>query len=193
MAGWLNVNRISQSFLSKGIVILSLTAFVLANFPSVISLLGNSGWKLPTLFFGSFIFLIGYIIASANVPPELSGQSVATRIVAEMLTLDTWFFFQGRTTMLRSLIVDFSTHSAFDLPAGNMIYAKDALAKADSAPANPSTYKSFSPDIYHADIQLRQFVKPLARYSALSFLAMGIVLMLIPTLTNVLSTLSALF
>jgi hypothetical protein len=71
MAGWLNVNRISQSFLSKGLVILSLTAFLLANFPSVISLLGSSGWKLPTLFFGSLIFLIGYVIASASAPPEL--------------------------------------------------------------------------------------------------------------------------
>jgi hypothetical protein len=189
MAGWLNVNRVSQSFLSKGLIILSLAAFLLANFPSVTSLLGSSGWKLPTLFLGSFIFLIGYVIASASTPPELSGHSDATRIVAEMMTLDTWFFFDGRRQMLRNLITDFKSRSPFDLPIGHMNFARNTLDKVDKHPADPSTYKSFSPDVYNADIQLRQFLKPRARYSALAFLAVGLVLMLVPTAVNVLSAL----
>jgi hypothetical protein len=191
VAGWLKVNQISQAFLSKGLVILSLTAFLLANFPSAISLLGSSGagWKLPTLFIGSLLFLMGYIIASVSAPPELSGHSVATQIVSEMLTLDTWFFFRGRTEMLRNLIKDFSLRSPFDLPKGYIDFAKNALDQADKGLADQTTYNSFSRDIYHADIQLRQFVKPSARYSALTFLAVGMGLMLVPTSINVFSTL----
>jgi hypothetical protein len=188
MAGWLNVNRISQSFLSKGIVILSLTAFVLANVPSVMSLLGNSGWKLPTLFIGSLLFLIGYVIASTTAPPELSGRSVATHVIAEMLTLDTWLFFEGRRLMLTNLVAAFNSHEPFDLPSGFIKFAENALADATKGPADSATFKSYSPNIYHADIQLRQFVNPLARYSALCLLTLGLALMLIPTSINVVLT-----
>jgi hypothetical protein len=185
-AGWLSLNRISQSFLAKGVTILSLTAFVLANFPWVESALGNSGWRIQALFMGSLFFVIGHVLAAAKAPPEFNGRSEATQIVAEMLVLDTKEFFEGRRLMLEQLVKRFKLRPPFDLPNGPLQLAELELKESADSP-NP--FKDHSRGIYHADIQLRQFDKPRVRLSALVLLGFGMALMLVPTVLNVFRTL----
>jgi hypothetical protein len=184
-AGWLSLNKISQSFLAKGVTILSLTAFALANFPRVEALLGSSGWRIKALFIGSLLFVIGHSLAALRAPPEFGGRSEATHVVAEMLVLDTRMFFDGRLQMLRELTAAFGSHPPFDLPQGYLQLAQSAITEASGVPPTGDDFKNYSRNVYHADIQLRQFDGPIARYSALLLLGLGVGLMLVPTLLNV--------
>jgi hypothetical protein len=185
-ASWLYLNKISQSFLAKGITILSLTAFAFSHLPWMNTILGSGSRRIEMLFVGSLIFVVGYFVAALKAPPEFNGRSEATQIVAEMLVLDTYFFFSSRRQMLRHAVDSFSTLTPFDMPIGYLQFANHALAESDKA--TPDNWKNYSRDVYHADIQLRQFQGPRIRLLALVLLGLGTILMLLPTGLNVLST-----
>ena len=125
-------------------------------------------------------------VASA---PEFNGRSEATQIVAEMLVLDTKPFFDGRLNVLQQLVSRFRSDPPPDMPDGYLQNAELALRDASKAASSGNTFKDYSRDIYHADIQLRQFANPYARFSALVFLGCGVILMIVPTGLNVFRTL----
>jgi hypothetical protein len=59
------------------------------------------------------------------------------------------------------------------MPNGYLQNAELALREAVNAPPSTNAFREHSRNIYHADIQLRQFAKPLARFLALGFLGLG--------------------
>jgi hypothetical protein len=75
------------------------------------------------------------------------------------------------------------------MPNGYLQNAELALREAVNAPPSTNAFREHSRNIYHADIQLRQFAKPLARFLALGFLGLGVALMIVPTALNVIGTL----
>jgi hypothetical protein len=186
-ASWLSLNRISQSFLAKGITILSLTAFAFAHLPWMQTILGSGSNRIEMLFFGSLIFVIGYFVAISKAPPEFNGRGEATQIIAEMLVLDTYFFFDARRKMLLQAVGTFEANAPVDMPIGYLQLAKRALS--DSQDASSTDWMNYSRDVYHSDIQLRQFQQPRSRFIAFGLLVLGALLMLLPTVLNVLSTL----
>src|SRR5262249_28181414 len=94
--------------------------------------------------------------------------------------------FDQRVPMLKQLVQRFETNPPAGMPEGYLQNAKQVLQRV----AEPATsFKDHSRDIYHADIQLRQFDKPRARFWALGLLGCGALFLIFPTALNVLFTL----
>jgi hypothetical protein len=187
-ASWLTLNRISHSFLAKGITILSLTAFAFSNIPWLDNALGTSGWRIKLLFVGSLVFVIGHFLAALKAPPEFNGRSEATHIVAEMLVLDTPYFFNGRRNMLKISLEELESNPPVDMPEGYLQLARQALC--DTASNSPEARKEHSRDVYHAAIQLRQFEKPKTRLLAFGLMGLGAIGMFVPTVLNIFTTIA---
>lgn len=188
-AGWLALNRVSQSFLAKGVTLLAVTSFVLANFPWAAAALGGADWRLRTVFVGALVFVIGHAIAALKAPPELNGRSDPIVIAAEMASVHSPDMLRTRRVMLKALLERLQRHPPGDLLPGNLVYAAQALHATRELPADAGRAAELAVDLYHADIQLRQFDRPGARLAAFLLLWLGAGLMLVPTGLNVLATL----
>ncbi len=173
---WLKMNGICHSFLSRGILLLSVMSIVIAKFPIVSGLLGSSAWRLNSMFGGSLLFLLGYVLAKWQQPPEFQGMSRVNDIVNDMTTMTDPNYFNGRQVMLRSLIRRMTANSPFDLPHGYLMLAGNELARANIANAH---------SLYRSDITLRQFDRQWARVGGSILLWLGTVMMTIPTALNV--------
>lgn len=189
-AGWLALNRVSRSFLARGVTLLALTSFVLANWPSVATVLGASDWRYHTIFAGALAFVIGHAVAALRAPPELQGRSDAVAIVAEMGAVHTANLLRERQGMLEALLGRLGRRPPGDLARVYLVHAGQTLDATRQLPADPRHARELALDLYHADIQLRQFDRPGARLAAFLLLWLGAGLMLVPTAFNVLVTLA---
>jgi hypothetical protein len=177
---------LSQSFVSKSITVISLTGFILANVPILQDFMPHTSGRLRILFVGALLFVIGHLVALIKAPPEFQGRAEAIAIVADMLVINSPASYASRYEMFESLVARMMNEPPPDMDEKHIIHAQQTLA------ANPSNVQEIvalqhsAASVYHADIVLRDFDAFHARAFALAFLAAGSVLMLLPTMLNVL-------
>ena len=101
-----------------------------------------------------------------------------------MCRVHTYEFFKSRLKMTKALLGRFEAKNPRQWRRGAIKYATDEAAKAGAA-TKEADRPSVARGLYHADVNLHQFDRPVSRFSAFFFLGLGLVLLLIPTIVSV--------
>jgi len=91
--GWVTLNRVRNSFLAKSLAALPISSCAVANVPEVLVKIGFHVGGFKFVFFGSLIFLLGYIITSWRMPPKFGGGPDIVTVVSNMLKVQDFKFF----------------------------------------------------------------------------------------------------
>jgi len=182
-ASWLLINRITTSFVSRSIFTLSLSIFVLANFPVLLELTGSE-WVFQASLAGAIIFLAGFAYSSLMLPAEFIGVASIEQTVARIWSVRTTRLISSRLTMLENMLRRLEAESIPDLPDEYVIFAR--LATADY---NLEASEDNARQVIHADLNLRQFDAFRARLLSLFLLTIGAFLVLLPILISFMTVL----
>ncbi|MBL8592154.1 MAG: hypothetical protein JNK01_05670 [Devosia sp.] len=183
---WVALGRIRDSFLGKAITAISLAALVLGNVGKALADAGLDPLSAQLTFGGSAIFLVGYLSFSVFVPSEFRKGGDIDEIVGRLQSLSDFMFFKSRRDMAAALFSDIRISSIFGLPDGARLFLRSKLE--ETAAATVRDWEAKAAGLYHADLNLRAYIRPLARiWVAITFGA-GIVLLAAPTLFNVVKT-----
>lgn len=180
-ASWLSINKFSNSFFAKVITLLTLTAFFLGNFPEILKHV-PFGWKINLVFVGSVLFVTGHLLAAVRAPPEFLGRHEVAQIVADMLVVNSTGFCAMRKRMLQTLTSRFKANPPGHLPDGLLQLADSALQQTASAG-----------DIFKGFVLLKQYDNSNTRFAIVIMMTLGLILMMVPTLLNILRSGASLF
>jgi hypothetical protein len=183
--GWVLLSKVCNSFLSRAMAALSLTTFLLTNvvLPAQRLHFAFGFWQIKTVFFGAMLFLIGYLVVTIWTPQEFRGTSDVPEIVDRMLNLSDFGFFKSRLDMTTSLMQRIQGGSRSNWFPAPMLYVGNQIKLAKDKSEND--WKKSARSLYHADLSLRQYDRPVARVIALFLLIPGISLLLFPTVISV--------
>jgi hypothetical protein len=178
---WPKLAKWNASFVPKAITFFSLASFGLAYFGPLLRQYGLSEWKLAAWLIGSVSFLIGYAIVEIRMPSEFSGGALdLEEIVARMRTVDSKEYYESRKDMTIGLIPRME-------PFKNIKDVKAAIDEAADFSAKevkPENWAENAAPLYYADLLLRQYDRPVERLLSVIFMAIGLSLLFLPTLTN---------
>lgn len=175
-ASWVQLARLRNSFLSKALTAFSLATFGLSNFGEPLHRIGVDISPLRWTFVGSILFLIGYIIVSLRVPPEFRETGDVFEIADRMSKIDSLEFFKSRLRMTNSLLDRISRRRHSGQLNAPIEYARQQVLIAKSK--NEKDWEDGAINLYHSDVVLRQYDRPFGRALALSFLFVGICILL---------------
>lgn len=184
-ASWVQLSNIRDSFLSKATTAFSVATFGLANLAAPLGRLGVDLWQLRLLFPGSMLFLIGYLVMAIRIPLEFQGSRTLDEIVDRMSRVHTYTFLKSRLDMTRAMLDRREAKGTPERMRGAVKYAKAEAVKAEAAKEGQGNWESLARGLYHADVNLRQYDRPMARTAALFCLCLGLLLLLIPTIASV--------
>lgn len=181
---WTFLSRVRNPFVHQALTVLSLSAFVLANLPPVLSRLGGVPWTTYAVFAGALLFLAGYLLYSKVAPPEFGPAGEIWDIVPRMMTYADWYFFIDRIELSENLLCRSKANNRFPPPEGAVTLLKDKIAQARKLrPA--ASWKEAAGSLFHADLNLRQYDAPSWRLAIAALLGTGALLMVLPTILNV--------
>lgn len=181
--GWVTLNRVRNSFLAKALTALSISSCVVANVPEFLAKIGFHVGGFKFVFFGSLIFLLGYIVTSWRMPPEFGGGPDIVTVVSNMLKIQDFNFFQSRLDLAKRLVERMEAKRPFDMSKHLLDWAKGQQTSASAVTV--CTYTSSAPTLYRSELTLRQYDRPIWRAFAWVLLIVGVLFMLVPTLSNV--------
>lgn len=179
----MTLSDIRNSFLSKATTAFSFATVVLANSSPLLQGLGIDRWRLTCLFIGSALFLLGYLVVSFRSPPEFRGGSNLEDLVGHMRKVDHQEYFISRRGMTEALLTRVKRSRVFCPPNGPMIYAQDQISK--TANSTEATWRLHAAGLYHVDLALRQYDRPVSRLIAVALMCTGLLLLLVPTIDSV--------
>jgi hypothetical protein len=171
--------------MAKATTAFSIATFGLANLATPLGRLGVDLWQLRLSFPGSMLFLIGYLIVAIRIPLEFQGSRTLDEIVDRMFRVHTYTFFRSRLHMTKAMLDRCEAKGAPEWMRGPVEYAKAEAAKGESAKEGQGDWQSLPRGLYHADVNLRQYDRTIARAAALFCLFLGLLLLLIPTIVSV--------
>ncbi len=182
-ASWIQLANVRDSFLSKATTAFSVATFGLSNLAKPLGAIGFDLRNIRLLFVGSMLFLVGYLIVAVRLPLEFRGSRSLDEIVERMFRVHTYVFFNSRLKMTASLLKCFEGKDDIPWLRGPIEYTRSQIAAG--ANANNNNWHNSARGLYHSDVVLRQYNRPAARITALLFLAVGLLMMLVPTLFSV--------
>jgi hypothetical protein len=188
---WVSLARVRNSFLSKAVTTFSMAALVLGNLGSQIEALGIDLWTTRVLLAGSGVFLIGYVLFAWLAPHEFRRGGELDELVSRMNSLADWSFFDSRRRLAARLLERSNAMRSLGPPKGAVAFLSARL-KSAQALTEDANWTASSPGLFHADIDLRQHDRPRARILVACLLALGLILLLIPTVTNALKAMALL-
>lgn len=186
---WIGLGRVKDSFLGKAVTAISLAALVLGNVGKVLTDVGLDPLSAKLTFIGGAAFIVGYLSFSLFVPSEFRRSGEVDEIVGRLKELSDFEFFKSRRNLAAALMTKIGLGTSFGLPEGDRLFLQNRVA--DALGATLKTWEAKSSSLYHADINLRQYARPIARmWVALAF-GTGIVLLAGPTLMNIFKMMGA--
>lgn len=197
---WVGLSRLRNSFLSRAILALSLSALVLAHLSDVLERQGVDTLSLRFLFFGGVVFLVGYLLFGLWAPSEFGQPGELYDHVQRMGTVADADFDRSRLDMAQLLCKRFTTKRRFGVPAGlleglrrSIQPAEDHFVKEDAKTdchGNKRPPAALNADVraglFHADMALRQHDFPIKRMLIWFVIVAGAVLLILPTTINAL-------
>ncbi len=181
---WMVLSRLRNSFLSRALTALSLTALILANAPEALT---QSGLDLPSMrlvFTGSAVFLLGYVLFGLFAPPEFAQPGEIYDHVSRMQVLSDDAFVASRLGMAKKLLERSRSKRPMAPPRHLTDLLSDRISGFEALEADAR--KDAAPGLYHADLLLRQYDAPPVRLLIAAALLTGLACLLYPTITNVL-------
>ena len=106
---WIALSRLRNSFLSRAILALSLSALVLAHLSDLLERQGVDTQSLRFLFVGGIVFLLGYLLFAHWAPSEFGQPGELYDHVQRMGTVADVDFDKSRLEMAKGLKQRFST------------------------------------------------------------------------------------
>lgn len=180
---WVALGRIRDSFLGKAITAISLAALVLGNVGKTLTDAGLDPLSAKLTFAGSAAFLVGYLSFSVLVPSEFRKGGDIDEIVGRLLGLSDFEFFRSRRAMAATLLSNLRMWSVFGLPEGARLFLRIKLD--ETAATTVRDWESKAAALYHADLNLRAYTRPIARIWVAVAFGVGIALLAAPTMFNV--------
>lgn len=174
--------------MGKAVTALSVTAFALANVPEVFARF-TGGWALPCVFAGALMFLLGYLLYGALAPPEFRPQGEIWDHVGRMTALSDHAFFTDRQRLSQQLVSRFGPADRLPPDVSGALFHLDNKLGALPLTAGTLDWREAAAGLFHADLDLRQYDAPRARLAVAATLGAGLLLLLAPTLSNVLRAL----
>ncbi len=177
LAGWRN------SFLSKAIMALSISALFLAN---VVPVLREHGIKIPQMdrmFLGSVLYLLGCVIFAFRAQPQLSRGGEIHDIVARMKTLTDWNFFDGYRRMAKARMERIEQQGLY--PIARKGFLEKSSKAAEALTAGTINWIDQTAGLYQAYLQTLDLDRPIARACTAALLASGTALLFWPVAVNV--------
>lgn len=181
---WTSLGRIRNSFLSKALTALSLAAFVLANAAPKLEEAGMDMDSARFVFWGGFVFLAGYLSFAVLAPIEFRRAGEIDEIVGRMGGLADWSFFQSRLLLATNLLQSMQGAVYFNPPEGAMMFLRQQIDIAKKLKSSDS-WEDSAKSLYHADLNLRQYRRPICRMAVALLLAVGALTVIYPTLKNI--------
>ena len=178
---WIQLGWVRSSFLSKALAAIGLAAGVLTGNADAIE---NAGFDViwsGSVFWGSITFLAGYLYFALRVPVEFRRAGEIDEIVGRMSGLTNWLFFESRRTLARRLLEKEQNRCWLRAPADAIRFLENRLAEAEKL-HQKNAWSKAAPGLYQADLNLRQFSEPISRFLVALLFAVGIVLVVLPTL-----------
>jgi len=115
------------------------------------------------------------------MPNEFSGSSGdLVEIVGRMTQIQSKQLYDSRKKMAANLSIRFKADARFAKLKGPLAYLDSALAFDDQA----KDWSENAAALFHADVALRQYDRPGARFASALFMGLGLMLLLAPTATN---------
>lgn len=186
-ATWVSLARIRDSFVSKVLSALSLSALFISNVPNMLHDLGVTPWTITSIYLGSVLFLAGYAFFLLDAPIEFRGGGEIVDHVSRMQILSGETFVEWRITSAKHLFDDVTSHPDDRIPRGLAESLKRTLADVKTLSADRR--RAELPRLYQDDLALREHVRPGKRLRVAFLFGAGAVLLALPTLWNVLRSL----
>jgi hypothetical protein len=178
---WVQISSWRHSFLSKVFTIFSFASVGIAYLGKPLEQYGSYFWRLEAWLIGSLMFLIGYAISGLLMPIEFQGESGGlVEIVSKMAQIQSYDFYKSRKDLAQKMVARFRKSKTLAQLQGPLDYVDRSLQFADTA----QNWSQNSAQLYHSDVALRQYDRPLARLASALFIMFGGALLVSPTLTN---------
>jgi hypothetical protein len=181
---WIALGRVRNSFLSKALTAFSLAAFVLANAAPKLEEAGMDMQSAHFVFWGGFVFLAGYLAFAVLAPIEVRRAGEIDEIVGWMGGLADWNFFQSRVLLATNLLQSMQGSVYFNPPEGAMMFLRQQIGIAKKLKSS-DPWEDSAKSLYHADLNLRQYRRPIYRMVVALLLAIGALTVIYPTLKNI--------
>ena len=190
--GWVFLTKLRDSLISKAISAITISTFVLSNYPDFLSFLSGSSPKMLFVLLGGLVFVSGYIFCLLRAPAEFKGGRDVPTIVGQMLQVSTFEFLQSRMGLLDRMIKDPTVTRALDMPNGRLLYAQTRLASC-VANATEQNWREFAGSLYDADLKVREFADVRGRFLCFFLFATGLLFITLPTLKSLGQVLFSIF
>lgn len=188
---WIRLGWVRSSFLSKALAAVGLAAGVLTGNEDAIKNAGFDAIWSGSVFWGSIIFLAGYLYFALRVPVEFRRAGEIDEIVGRMSGLTNWLFFESRRTLAKRLLEKERSRRLLRAPDDAIRFLERRLPEADKLQEKGAWAKA-APALYQADLNLRQYSEPVSRFLVALLFALGIMLVVLPTLHAVATALGML-
>lgn len=176
--GWEFIIRLRNAFLSRALLALSLTAFLLASFGGLDWVVAAGLWKARLVLAGSALFLAGHLYSLLRTPPEFRTGSSIPDLVGQMLNITSAAYLEDQVGRSRSLLARMRAAPPGDMPVETFYHLEDLL---DSSPA-AGPPRADAGSFYDADLRLREWDRPADRALCLGLFGAGLLLLGAPTL-----------
>lgn len=187
VATWVLLARVRNSFASKALSGLSISALILSNIPDALTVLGVTPWTIVSIYFGSVVFLSGYLLFYFYSPNEFKGQGEMVDHISRMQVLSSKKFVASRMELAQTFIERVSAEDDFEIPSGVLESLKETVVYFREK--KPAKQLSEASRLYQDDLAAREHDFPSKRLRVSLLLSAGAILIALPTIINVLVSL----
>jgi len=181
---WVLLSRARNSFLSRSLTALSLSALAIANLPQLIGPVDL--FSLRLVLSGSLLFLLGYLFFVLCAPAEFAQSGEIHEHVRRMRDLADHDFVLSRIELSARLLDRMHRRTNLRAPEGLL---KLLSEKINDIKDNKGFEHEIPVGLFHADLALRQHDSPVLRLITAATLMIGAACLAFPTARNVLRAL----
>lgn len=185
---WVSLGRIRDSFLGKAITGISLAALVLGDIGKALTDVGVDLWSIELTFLGGLAFLAGYLGFSLCVPSEFRKGGDIDEIVGRLRGISDFEFFVSRRNMAKCLLADIEAGCVFGFPESARRFLRTKIG--DTAYTTINELNTQTSSLYHADLNIRSYIRPFARILISLAFTLGVILLAAPTIFNILKAIN---
>lgn len=187
LSTWVFLSRLRNSFVSKALSALSISALVISNIPHLFENLGVTPWTIVSVYLGSIIFLLGYLMFYLYAPREFQGHGEMVDHVSRMQILSSTKFVNSRLDLAGKFLEKLDAEASAHFPKGLL---ESLQATVDYfAAKNEEERLAEAQRLFQDDLAAREHDNPNLRLRVAGCLCSGAFLLALPTALNVIVSL----
>lgn len=188
---WLTLANWRDSFFSKAVTALSISALFLANAAPLLAQHGIALPQMTRMFVGSALYLAGCAAFALRVPSQLSRGGEIYDIVSRMKMLTDWSFFDSYRDMAEKGSTRIAGHHIY--PPDKKCFLTTRVDEAKQLTAETVNWIDQTAGLYQAFIEIRNYERPIARVVTAALLGAGTCILFWPVAVNIACAATGLF